>query len=470
MQSAPVIHSGVEFDAPLIRKLDRMGPRYTSYPSADRFTEDFGQERYVQAVRQRRQLGNRRPLSLYVHIPFCESVCYYCACNKIVTKDRSKAAQYLEYLIQELNLHAELLGRGQTLEQLHLGGGTPTYLSSPQLLRLIEQVRQAFPLDDDARGEFSMEVDPRTANPERLRDLRRMGFNRLSFGVQDFDPAVQKAVHREQSVEQTLELIETARELRFHSVSIDLIYGLPLQNVVSFNRTLATVIDVQPDRIAIYNYAHLPERFKPQRRIQAEQLPSPETKLDLLKLCIKRLTEAGYVYIGMDHFAKPTDSLAIAQQQGRLHRNFQGYSTYADSDLVAIGVSAIGAMGPTYSQNAKELEAYYQDLDAARLPIVRGLSLSHDDILRRTIIHTLLCHFELNLSTIEATYAIDFRQYFATEWRELQAFEQEGLLKLEPDWISVALKGRLLIRNIVMVFDHYLRQARPTPAHYSRTI
>jgi oxygen-independent coproporphyrinogen-3 oxidase len=334
----------------------------------------------------------------------------------------------------------------------------------------MEQVRQAFPWDDDARGEFSMEVDPRTANPERLRDLRRMGFNRLSFGVQDFDPAVQQAVHREQSVEQTLELIETARELRYHSVSIDLIYGLPLQNVVSFNRTLATVIDAQPDRIAIYNYAHLPERFKPQRRIQAEQLPSPETKLDLLKLCIKRLTEAGYVYIGMDHFAKPTDSLAIAQQQGRLHRNFQGYSTYADSDLVAIGVSAIGAIGPTYSQNAKELEAYYQHLDAGRLPIVRGLSLSHDDILRRTIIHTLLCHFELNLSTIEAAYAIDFRQYFATEWRELQAFEQEGLLKLEPDWISVALKGRLLIRNIVMVFDHYLRQARPTAAHYSRTI
>ncbi len=460
----------VEFDAQLIRKLDRAGPRYTSYPSADRFQNAFGAAQYAQAVQQRKLLGNRRPLSLYVHIPFCQSVCYYCACNKVVTKDRSRAAEYLDYVLREIDMHAALLGRGQTLEQLHFGGGTPTYLSDTQLQRLVGHIRQAFPLADDKSGEFSMEIDPRTVQPERIAELRQLGFNRLSLGVQDFDPQVQQAVHRVQSVEQTLDLMQAARRQRFHSLSIDLIYGLPLQNVVSFNRTLSTVIDAQPNRVAIYNYAHLPERFKPQRRINAQQLPSPDAKLDLLKLCIKRLTDAGYVYIGMDHFAKPDDSLAVAQQQGRLHRNFQGYSTYADSDLIAVGVSAIGAIGPSYAQNEKELPAYYEAIDAGQLPIARGLALTHDDLLRRTVIHTLLCHFELNIRAIEAAYAIDFTRYFAEEIAALQQLAQDGLLKWENDWINVSLKGRLLIRNVVMVFDKYLNQRLPTLAAYSRTI
>lgn len=465
-----IVTPSVEFDAPLIRRLDRPGPRYTSYPSADRFHADFTASDYAHATRQRRLLGNRRPLSLYVHIPFCESICYYCACNKVVTKDRQRAAHYLDYLLREINLHADLLGRGQVLEQLHVGGGTPTYLSTAQLAQLVNVIRGAFPFAPDNMGEFSMEVDPRTASPTRITELRDMGFNRLSLGVQDFDPDVQHAVHRVQSIEQTVALINAAREQGFHSVSIDLIYGLPLQNVVSFNRTLAAVINASPDRVAIYNYAHLPERFKPQRRIKTEQLPSPDTKLDLLKLCIKRLTEAGYVYIGMDHFAKPNDSLAVAQRQGRLHRNFQGYSTFADSDLIAVGASAIGSIGPTYSQNEKDLEAYYERLDAGELPIARGLALSHDDLLRRTVIHTLLCHFELNTAAIEAAYGIKFGDYFAQEMTQLQAFERDGLLTLEAGWINVSLKGRLLIRNIVMPFDNYLHRAQQTNATYSRTI
>ena len=465
----------VEFDARLIRKLDRLGPRYTSYPSADRFHNEFSGRQYGQAVMQRKLLGNRRPLSLYVHIPFCQSVCYYCACNKVVTKDRSRAAEYLDFLSREIEMHAALLGSGKTssqlpLSQLHLGGGTPTYLNHAQLEHLLAVIQKFFPFAPDAQGEFSIEVDPRTVNPERIAQLRQLGFNRLSLGVQDFDPDVQKAVHREQGVEETLALIEAARRHGFHSVSVDLIYGLPLQNVISFNRTLSTVIDAAPDRIAIYNYAHLPERFKPQRRIAVEQLPSPDTKLDLLKLCIKRLTEAGYVYIGMDHFAKPNDSLAVAQRQGRLHRNFQGYSTFADSDLIAVGASAIGAIGATYSQNEKELPAYYERLNAGELPIARGLVLSHDDLLRRTVIHTLLCHFELNLSAVEAAFGIDFCQYFSNELEQLKTFEEEGLVSLEQGWLMVSVKGRLLIRNIVMVFDRYLQQAQATLAKYSRTI
>lgn len=460
----------VEFDARLIRKLDRLGPRYTSYPSADRFHEEFTVRQYGQAVMQRKLLGNRRPLSLYVHIPFCQSVCYYCACHKVVTKDRSRAAEYLDFLAREIEMHAALLGRGQTLSQLHLGGGTPTYFSHAQLEHLVGVIQKFFPLAADAQGEFSIEVDPRTVNPERMAQLRQLGFNRLSLGVQDFDPEVQKAVHREQSVEDTLALIAAARQHGFHSVSVDLIYGLPLQNVISFNRTLTTVINAAPDRIAIYNYAHLPERFKPQRRIAVEQLPAPDTKLDLLKLCIQRLTEAGYVYIGMDHFAKPNDRLAIAQRQGRLHRNFQGYSTFADSDLIAVGASAIGAIGATYSQNEKELPAYYERLNAGELPIARGLVLSHDDLLRRTVIHTLLCHFELNLSAVEAAFGIDFCQYFSHELEQLNTFEEEGLVSLGQGWLTVSAKGRLLIRNIVMVFDRYLQQAQSTLAKYSRTI
>ncbi|WP_235840057.1 oxygen-independent coproporphyrinogen III oxidase [Derxia lacustris] len=463
--------AGVEFDAPLIRRLDRSGPRYTSYPTADRFHAGFGAEHYALAVEQRKLLGNRRPLSLYVHVPFCESVCYYCACNKIVTRHREQADEYLGYLLRELDMQRQMFGGQQRIEQLHFGGGTPTYLSHDQLEQLMGAIDAAFPLADDQIGEFSIEVDPRTVTPERIAHLRQIGFNRISLGVQDFDPVVQKAVHREQSFEQTQELVQAAREQNFRSVSVDLIYGLPHQNVMSFNRTLQQVLDISPDRIAIYNYAHLPHVFKPQRRINQDDLPSPEQKLDLLHVCILRLAEAGYVYIGMDHFAKPTDGLAIAQRHGRLHRNFQGYSTHADADLIALGVSAIGAVGPTYHQNAKTLPEYYGALDAGRLPIVRGIALTHDDLLRRTVIHTLLCHAELNKRSIETAYPIHFDETFAPELRELEGMASDGLVTIDSEWITVTPKGRLLVRNIAMVFDKFLRATVAEPVkRYSRTI
>jgi oxygen-independent coproporphyrinogen-3 oxidase len=459
----------VEFDAGLIRRLAQSGPRYTSYPTADRFTDAFGYRDYLQAVAGLRTRGSRNPLSVYLHIPFCESVCYYCACNKIVTKDHEKAVTYLGYLKREIEMQGRLFEGMSQLSQLHLGGGTPTYLSDSQMGDLMSHLRRWFQFAPDNTGEYSIEVDPRTVSPERVHSLRQQGFNRISLGVQDFDPEVQKAVHRIQPEEQTLAVIEAARAANFRSVSIDLIYGLPKQNVITMAQTLAKVIKAAPDRIAIYNYAHLPHLFKPQRRILESDLPSAEAKLDMLYLCIKRLTDASYVYIGMDHFAKPTDDLAVAQRQGRLHRNFQGYSTHADADLVSCGVSAIGAIGATYSQNAKTLDAYYDYLDRNELPIVRGVKLSMDDALRRVVIQMLMCNFELSIGSIETAWPITFKDYFAAELVQLQTLAQDGLLTIDAEWIGVTPKGRLLIRNICMVFDRYL-QDRAEPQRYSKTV
>ncbi len=461
-----------QFDAELIRRLDRQGPRYTSYPTADRFGP-FRYGDYLETVSTLRARGSRQNLSLYLHIPFCDTVCYYCACNKIVTKDRTKAAVYLEYLKREIDIQGKLFAGMNQVDQLHLGGGTPTYLSDKQMGELIAHVRRWFQLAPDDVGEYSIEIDPRTVTRERIESLRAQGFNRLSLGVQDFDPNVQKAVNRIQPESVTLDAIAAARDAAFRSVSIDLIYGLPLQNTFTMGQTLAKVIAADPDRIAVYNYAHLPHLFKPQRRINVDELPSADTRLDMLGLCIKRLTDAGYVYIGMDHFAKPTDDLAVAQRQGRLHRNFQGYSTHADSDLIACGVSAIGAVGPTYSQNVKTLEEYYERLDRNELPISRGIKLTMDDALRRLIIQMLMCNFELSLASIELAYPITFTNYFAREMEQLRALEKDGLLDIEDDWLIVTRKGRLLIRNICMVFDHYLDLTPPVagaPLRFSRTI
>ena len=470
----------VEFDAALIQKLDRKGPRYTSYPTADRFTMGFAYRDYLQAVTGAISRSNVHPLSLYIHIPFCESICYYCGCNKIVTRDRSKAATYLRYLKREIDMHGRLLAGANRVEQLHFGGGTPTYLNDKQMGDLMSHLQRWFEFVPDAEGEFSIEVDPRTVSRERVLSLRKQGFNRLSLGVQDFDPDVQNAVNRIQPEQETLAVMAAAREAGFRSISIDLIYGLPKQNLATMQRTLEKVVAADPDRISIYNYAHMPHLFKPQRRIAEIDLPVGDTKLAMLALCIQRLTDAGYIYIGMDHFAKPTDDLAIAQRQGRLHRNFQGYSTHAEADLIACGVSAIGAVGATYSQNAKTLDEYYEHIEQNELPIVRGLRLSMDDLLRRIVIQMLMCHFELSIHAIELAYPIVFSQYFTTELGELQQLEQNGLLVLDDEWITVTPKGRLLIRNICMVFDRHLRKAqehiRPeqsnqiTPQNYSRTI
>ncbi len=463
----------VEFDAPLIRKLNQLGPRYTSYPTADRFSGAFGISDYQQAVDSVRAVGDKNPLSLYLHIPFCDTVCYYCGCNKIVTKDRSKAVVYLDYLKREIEMQGKLFAGMNQIEQLHFGGGTPTYLSDQQMDDLMAHLRHWFQFAPDEIGEYSIEVDPRTVSPERVHVLRSQGFNRISLGVQDFDPIVQKAVNRIQPEEQTLAIIEAARDAGFRSVSIDLIYGLPKQNVITIAQTLTKVIAADPDRIAIYNYAHMPHLFKPQRRIAEEDLPTADAKLDMLFLCIKRLTEAGYVYIGMDHFAKPTDDLAVAQKEGRLHRNFQGYSTHADADLVSCGVSAISAVGGTYSQNVKTLETYYAHIDQGELPIARGIKLTMDDLLRRLVIQRLMCNFELSIASIEQIYPIDFASYFALELEKLRTMEIDGLIKINADRLNVTLKGRLLIRNICMVFDSYLhlkREIMPEQLRYSKTI
>jgi oxygen-independent coproporphyrinogen-3 oxidase len=370
----------------LLARFDVPGPRYTSYPTADRFVEAFGEAEYVQALHQRQlgTVGKQLPLSLYVHIPFCESLCYYCACNKIITQHKERAAEYLRYLSKEVELHTQHLGRGQAVSQLHLGGGTPTFMSDEELGQLMAMLREHFKFVPG--GEYSVEVDPRTVDEQRLAVLAELGFNRLSFGVQDFDPAVQKAVHRIQPADQVFALVEASRRLGFESVNVDLIYGLPLQTPESFDRTLAQVNRLRPDRIALYAYAHLPERFKPQRRIHAEDLPVGAAKVAMLSRSLDALTDAGYVYIGMDHFALPDDALAVAKRQGRLHRNFQGYSTQADCDLIALGVSSIGRIGSTYSQNAKTMEAYVDLLDQGHLPVVRGLALTRDDLIRRSVI------------------------------------------------------------------------------------
>ncbi|NVM76894.1 oxygen-independent coproporphyrinogen-3 oxidase [Duganella sp. SG902] len=458
----------VEFDAAIIGKLSQSGPRYTSYPTADRFQNDFGYSQFLEAVAGLRMRRSRRPLSLYIHIPFCDTVCYYCGCNKIVTKDHSKAAVYLGYLKQEIDMQGRLFdGMGQ-IEQLHFGGGTPTYLSDKQMGDLMAHLHANFDFADDAHGEYSIEIDPRTVSVERVHSLRKQGFNRISLGVQDFDPEVQKAVNRIQPEAETRAVMVAARAAGFRSISIDLIYGLPKQTMDSMTQTLDKVIAADPDRIALYNYAHLPHIFKPQRRISEADMPSPAVKLELLAMCIQRLCDAGYIYIGMDHFAKPDDELAVAQRQGRLQRNFQGYSTRAESELISCGVSAISAVGATYSQNEKTLEAYYEKLESGVLPVTRGVKLDNDDLLRRIVIQKLMCNFELSMSSIEQGFPIKFRQYFAVELEKLKAFEADGLLTIDDEWISVTPKGRLLIRNICMVFDRYL--GAPQPLRYSKTI
>lgn len=452
----------------LLRRFDVPGPRYTSYPTADRFVEAFTASDYSQALAQR-SATSAPPLSLslYVHIPFCESLCYYCACNKIITKHHSRSVAYLRYLGREIDLHTQQLGQRQPVTQLHLGGGTPTFLSDEELTALMTMLRRNFTLASG--GEYSIEVDPRTVDAVRLRTLSGLGFNRLSFGVQDFDADVQKAVHRIQPFAQVSELMAQARELDFDSINVDLIYGLPLQTPESFARTLAQVLQLRPDRIALYAYAHLPERFKPQRRIHAADLPGAAAKLAMLAQSLAAFEQAGYVYIGMDHFALPDDALAVAKRQGRLHRNFQGYSTHPDCDLIGLGVSAIGRIGATYSQNAKTMDEYCDHLDQGRLPVVRGLALGRDDLARRAVIMALMCQGEVDFESIEQAWLLDFRSYFATELVQLCGLADAGLVVLDEAGIEVTAQGWFFVRAVAMVFDRHL-QADRHRAQFSRII
>jgi oxygen-independent coproporphyrinogen-3 oxidase len=443
----------VEFDADLIRRYAGSGPRYTSYPTAMEFSAAVGERDYIDWVRESNV--SRRPLSLYVHIPFCAHVCYYCACNKVVTADRSKAEPYLDSLYREIRLQASLVDPDRRVDQLHWGGGTPTFLSEAQMTDLMRVLGENFGLHEDDSGEYSIEIDPRELREDTLAILREVGFNRVSLGVQDFNPEVQRAVHREQSAEQTLGAMRQARELGFRSVNIDLMYGLPLQTPESFSATLDGVIEARPNRLSVFNYAHLPERFKPQRRINVEELPSADQKLNILALTIDKLTAAGYQYIGMDHFALADDELAEAQRSGTLHRNFQGYSTHSDSDLVGMGVSAISAMPGGFCQNHVKLEDYYRDLEVPRLPIARGVALNDDDRLRGEVIQQLICNNRLDTRRIEKQFGIDFESYFSPELDQLQLMAEDDLIRVGDHRLEVTARGRLLIRNLCKVFDHY---------------
>ncbi len=446
----------LEFSEQLLKKYDQTGPRYTSYPTAVQFVPAFTKQEYATIASTVSTENPEQPLSLYFHIPFCDTICYYCGCNKIVTRDHSLAPPYLGYFEKEINLQAAFFA-DRRVTQLHWGGGTPTFLDNPQIAQLMQMTRDAFNLDESDNREFSIEIDPRSVNESKIKLLTEIGFNRLSMGVQDFDPDVQKAVNRIQSKEKTLNVIKYAREAGFKSVSIDLIYGLPLQEVSTFTTTLETVIGAKPDRVAVYNYAHMPQLFKTQRGIKEAELPSAEIKLQLLALTIKMLTDAGYIYIGMDHFALPDDELALAQRQGTLHRNFQGYSTHAECDLVGIGLTSIGKVGNSYSQNEKTIESYYAVLDKNQLPVFRGVKLDKDDVIRRHIISELMCHSRLIFSEIEQMYDINFKTYFAQELSDLQSFLEDNLLTFNDDCLQITPAGRMLMRNIGMQFDAYLK-------------
>ena len=453
----------------LLRKFDVSGPRYTSYPTADRFVEAFTADDYVRALEQRRDgaAALASPLSLYVHIPFCESLCYYCACNKIITKHHERAAEYLRYLSQEVDLHIAHLGAGQVVSQLHLGGGTPTFLSDAELHELMAMLKRSFTLAPG--GEYSIEVDPRTVDATRLATLKELGFNRLSFGVQDFDPDVQAAVHRIQPAEQVFALVASARALGFESINVDLIYGLPKQTPESFDRTLEQIATLRPDRIALYAYAHLPERFKPQRRIITVELPGAPAKVSMLSQSLNAFEKAGYVYIGMDHFALPDDALAVAKRQGRLHRNFQGYSTQPDCDLIALGVYSIGRVGATYSQNAKTLDDYYDILNHGHFPVVRGLALTRDDLVRRAVIMAIMCQGNLPFEDIELAHLLDFKKYFAAELEALKALQEQGLVQVDDKGLQVTPMGWFFVRAVAMVFDSHLQTDR-TRARFSKIL
>ncbi|NYS60139.1 oxygen-independent coproporphyrinogen III oxidase [Vreelandella salicampi] len=457
----------VLFDRPLVEKYDRPGPRYTSYPTAPQFHTAFAEDDYRAAAERSNRVASPKPLSAYIHIPFCKSLCYYCACNKIITHNTERAAEYLDWLKHEINLQGKLFDESRRMTQLHLGGGTPTYLNNAQLADLMAALDAAFHFAPPEAREFSLEVDPRTVTPEQIHELYAVGFNRLSFGVQDFDPEVQEAVNRVQSEAQVVELVKAARDAGFQSISVDLIYGLPLQTVASFDITLAKIIALRPDRIATYSYAHLPELFKSQRLIRPEDMPPPERKLELLELTIQRLTDAGYVYIGMDHFALPEDELSLARENGTLQRNFQGYSTHADCDLIGLGITAIGKVGDTYSQNVKETAQYQHRLESGRLPVMRGYRLNDDDRLRRDVINALMCHGRVEFDDIEARHGVTFREIFADALAHLEEMQRDELLAIHADAIEVLPAGRLMMRNVAMAFDAYLK---PQEGRFSRTV
>ena len=456
----------IRWDPDLIRRYDLAGPRYTSYPTAMQFNSQVSPFDLLHALRESRKA--QRPLSLYVHVPFCANICYYCACNKVITKDRGRAQPYLQKLEQEIQMIACHLDPKQKVEQLHFGGGTPTFLSHDELRQLMAKLRQHFNLLDDDSGDYGIEIDPREADWSTMGLLRELGFNRVSIGLQDLDPDVQRAVNRMQSLEETRAVIDAARTLQFRSINIDLIYGLPKQTPEAFARTIDEVISLQPDRLSVFNYAHLPERFMPQRRINTNELPSPAAKLQMLERTIEQLTGAGYRYIGMDHFALPDDELAIAQEESTLQRNFQGYTTHGHCDLIGLGVSAISQIGDLYCQNDSDLASYQRTLASGQLATGRGLLCNQDDRIRRKVIQQIICNLHVPFACIEQAFNIDFCGYFAPQWPMLKTMAADGLIALDDQQLTVLPAGRLLVRSVCMVFDAYLEQQ--TRQRYSRVI
>ncbi|MCU7881096.1 MAG: oxygen-independent coproporphyrinogen III oxidase [Candidatus Thiodiazotropha sp. (ex Lucinoma aequizonata)] len=457
----------IQFDLAMIAKYDQSGPRYTSYPTAVQFHDGFNEPEYRRLATQSNETG--QPLSLYFHIPFCDTVCFYCACNKVATKDRSMAASYLARVYEELRMQSELFDSSRVVTQLHWGGGTPTFISHNEMRELVSQIHKMFTLLDDDSGEYSIEIDPREAKGDTIKLLRELGFNRMSLGVQDFEAKVQKAVNRIQSKDETLTVLQSARDEGFRSISIDLIYGLPFQSMESFSNTLDQILEVDPDRLSVFNYAHLPERFKPQRRINEEELPPPQEKLDILQITIKKLSAAGYVYVGMDHFAKPNDELVLAQENGTLYRNFQGYSTHADCDLIGLGATSIGMVGQSYAQNMRSLDEYYQRIDSGRLAIFRGVKLTRDGLIRRDVITRLICNFSLTIPDVEKSWGVVFKDYFSVELQRLHEIASDGLISISDSEIKVLPRGRLLIRNICMQFDIYLN-SKASQGSFSKVI
>ena len=455
------------FDEELIKRYDGRGPRYTSYPTALQFSERLGEPEYRANALSSNAAGT--PLSLYVHIPFCHSLCYYCGCNKIVTRNQARVDRYMEMLHKEILMQSELFDRSRRTEQLHFGGGTPTYLDNDQMDALMAALRSAFNFDDSDAREFSIEVDPRTVDADGIRYLTDLGFNRLSLGIQDFDPTVQEAVNRMQSYEEVTSLVKAAQAAKFKSISFDLIYGLPHQNVASFDATLDRVIGLRPDRLAVYNYAHLPDRFKGQRMINADDIPAPTTKLDILHHTIDRLAECGYVYIGMDHFALPEDELVQARGDGTLQRNFQGYSTHGGCDLIGLGVSSISSIGNVYAQNAVTTMEYETLIENGHLPVKKGVAVDDDDLLRADVIQALMCYDRLDFDDFDASHDIEFRDYFKPEIERLQPLASDELIEVDADGISITAKGRLLLRSIAMVFDRHLNEV-DTDKRFSRAI
>lgn len=453
----------VSFDVDRMRRYDREGPRYTSYPTAQQFGDGIASNAYGRAAAISRGAREGQPLSAYVHIPFCFSPCFYCGCNKIVTHHMDRIETYVKHLLGEIALRSRFFGRNRVIDQMHFGGGTPTFLPKTLLIEIIHKLDTEFQLTSAEDRDYSIEIDPRGADQDILELLVALGFNRISLGVQDFDEHVQRAVNRIQPEAMVAKVYEAARRLDFRSINFDLIYGLPLQTISSFSTTLDCVIAMRPDRLAIYGYAHMPRMFKAQRQIRDDALPNASDRLLLLQLAVSKLSGAGYKYIGMDHFALPSDSLAQAKQDGTLQRSFQGYTTHANRDLVSLGVSAIGQVGDLYVQNHKSLPDYEAAIASGALPSTRGRSMSRDDHIRKDIINAIMCHGFVDIPSVENRYSIVFDEYFATEWSRLIELEVDELIELRKAHIALTSVGRLLMRTVAMAFDAYV-DAKSQPA------